>query len=84
VGLALVPGYRPETCRVVATIGVVLRKDPTNTMDGGINCKVNGAIRLVVDGDKDGRMNDSTFQHLHCCVLLLGPGKGLALVGEED
>ncbi len=53
-------------------------------MDGGVNCKVDGVVRMVVDQDKDGGLNNGTFQCLHHSILLLGPSERLALAGEKD
>ncbi len=49
VSLALIPGYRPKTCWAAAAISTVLQENPSDTMDRRINCKVNRAIRTVVN-----------------------------------
>jgi hypothetical protein len=83
-GLTLVPGDRPEASWAAAAIGTVLREYPSDATDGGVNCKIDSTIRTVVDRDQDGGMYNCALQRLHCGVLLLGPGKRLALASEKD
>jgi hypothetical protein len=80
--LVFVPWDGAKMGRSSYTVGTFLRQNPAYSSNGGVNCKEDGSVRRVLDGDEGRWMDDSIFDGLHGSGMFIGPEKSYSFACE--